>query len=309
MPRSLWNHKTSWVLYDWEKMKKVIILIPVFNDWLSLEKLIKEISVQIDDIRENVFDLLVINDGSTSKKPSIALPKNIKQIKIINMKTNRGHAECISYGLRFISKKEKFDKVILMDGDGEDRPEEIKDLLNKSSIKDGISVVAKRVKRSEGLIFKILYEIHKLITLILTGKKINFGNYSCLSKNDIKKICENPNLWSSFSGTFKQDIKNYYEINCIRGSRYFGPSKMSLIKLIYHSLSIISVFKYEVLIRSLFIFIISYFSKEFLGSITLLLQLIIIIFYLTILFVMFINKKKLSFKTDENIDSIDEIVH
>ena len=244
-------------------MKKIIILIPVFNDWPSLEKLIKEINVQIEHLRENEFKLIVVNDGSTSKRPNIYLPKNIKKIKIINMKINRGHAECISYGLRFISKKEKFDKVILMDGDGEDRPEEIKDLLLKSSKKDNISVVAKRVKRSEGLIFEILYQFHKLITLIFTGKKINFGNYSCLSKNDITKICNNPNLWSSFSGTLKQDIKNYYEINCIRGSRYFGPSKMSFIKLIYHSLSIISVFKYEVLIRSLLIFVICILLRNF----------------------------------------------
>ena len=91
-----------------------------------------------------------------------------------------------------------------MDGDGEDRPEEIKYLVNQALEDQEVSVVAKRVKRSEGPIFQILYEIHKLITLLFTGKQVNFGNYSCLTKKDVITLSQQESLWSSFSGTCKK---------------------------------------------------------------------------------------------------------
>ena len=103
-------------------------------------------------------------------------------------------------------------------------------------IKDeNISIVAKRVKRSEGFFFQLLYKIHKIITLVFTGKNINFGNFSCLTKKDIKILSTKESLWSSFSGSLKKHIPNLNSINSMRGLRYFGPSKMSLFNLIVHS--------------------------------------------------------------------------
>ena len=98
------------------------------------------------------------------------------------MQQNRGHARCYAFGIRYVFLNEQFDNIILMDGDGEDRPIEIKSLVEKINNNEKISVVAKRVKRSEGFLFKFLYECHKILTYISTGKKINFGNYSCLTK-------------------------------------------------------------------------------------------------------------------------------
>ena len=193
-------------------MKRIIILIPVFNDWQSLKKLIYEISLQIDNIKDCKFSMIIINDGSTISQPEIKKPYNLGFVKILNMKENRGHAECIAYGINYVNKNENFDNLLLMDGDGEDRPEEINELLEQVTLNPGISVVAKRVKRSEGLIFRLLYQFHKMITLIFTGKKINFGNFSCLSKDDILRICNSTSLWFSYSGTFKKYVKTYRQI-------------------------------------------------------------------------------------------------
>ena len=93
-----------------------------------------------------------------------------------------------------------------MDGDGEDRPEELKMMVKKIFINPSISIVAKRIKRSEGAFFQFLYQMHKLLTVIFTGKNINFGNYSCLTKNDVKILSEKKVLWSSFSGSVKKHI-------------------------------------------------------------------------------------------------------
>ena len=237
-------------------MKKIIILIPVYNDWESLSKLIAETSSQIKNLKEYSFNYIIVNDGSTLARPNIKVPENIDGIKIINMKTNRGHTTCIAYGIHHVTQNEKFDRLILMDGDGEDRPEEIVTLIKKNLEKSNHSVVAKRVKRSEGILFKILYQTHKLITIIFAGKKINFGNFSLLTREDLFLLSSRENLWSSYSGTFKKYIKNYEEINSIRGERYFGPSKMSIFKLLLHSFSIIAIFKYNVFLRSSFMIII-----------------------------------------------------
>ena len=161
-------------------MKKIIILIPVYNDWESLKKLIKEINEIIKDFNDINFECLIVNDCSTIQVPEIIKPNKFKSIEILNMKENRGHARCNAFGVRYVSKNEKFDHLIVMDGDGEDRPEEIKDLVEKILSDSELSVVAKRVKRSEGFIFQILYQVHKVLTFIFTGKRINFGNYSCI---------------------------------------------------------------------------------------------------------------------------------
>ena len=174
----------------------------------NLAKLIssKKIEFFKEDIKNTEFDCMIVNDASTIKLPKIKVPKNIKKIEIFNMKQNKGHARCNAFGLRYLSKKDDFDHLIVMDGDGEDRPEEIKYLVNQALEDQEVSVVAKRVKRSEGFLFQLLYELHKLITLVFTGKQINFGNYSCLTKKDVSLISNKPALWSSFSGSVKKII-------------------------------------------------------------------------------------------------------
>ena len=169
-------------------MKKIVILIPVFNDWESLKKLIVEINENISNFKEIYFECLVVNDASTVDQPKLTRPSNIKLLEILNMKENRGHARCNAFGIRYVLKKKDFDYVILMDGDGEDRPTEIKSLVEAIENKPTVSVVAKRVKRSEGPFFQFLYQVHKLITLIFTGQNINFGNYSILKKEDVEKL-------------------------------------------------------------------------------------------------------------------------
>ena len=166
-------------------MKKLIFLIPIYNDWKSLIKLISEINNIIKNISGFEFNCIIVNDASNIGQAEILKPSNIKSLKIINMKKNKGHARCNAFGLRYINNNESFDYVILMDGDGEDRPNEIIDLINKISKEPDVSVVAKRIKRAEGFIFQLMYQAHKLIVYIFTGKRINFGNYSCLRKKDV----------------------------------------------------------------------------------------------------------------------------
>ena len=84
------------------------------------------------------------------------------------MKKNQGHARCIATGLKYIFEKDNFDYVIPMDGDGEDRPEEIEFFLDQIKKSQDKPIVGERIKRSEKMIFKICYQLHKFFTLVFT---------------------------------------------------------------------------------------------------------------------------------------------
>ena len=257
-------------------MKKFKILIPCYNDWESVLELLKKIDETISKL-DGDFSVLIVNDGSNeSLKKNNVIYKNIKSVDIMDMKINQGHTRSNATGIKFLSKKGNFDYLIVMDGDGEDRPEEIKLFIEKVKKAGNTSIVAKRIKRSEGLFFTILYNLHKLITLIFTGENINFGHYTCLIKNDVDLISSKKSLWCNFSGTVKKFIKRLDNIPCIRGKRYVQPSKMSFINLVIHSFSILAVFKYQVLIRSIIlVLILNLFVPNLIGYF---LQLLIIIF-------------------------------
>ena len=185
-------------------MKKIIILIPVYNDWESLNKLLIKINENIKFFNDINFECLIVNDASTIQPPQLNKPSNLEILELLNMRENRGHARCNAFGIRYVFQNKKFDNLILMDGDGEDRPEEIKSLVQKIKENPNLSVVAKRIKRSEGPFFQSLYQLHKLITFIFTGRNINFGNYSILTRNDVDKLHSKASLWSSFSGSVKK---------------------------------------------------------------------------------------------------------
>jgi len=277
-------------------MKKIKILISIYNDWKSVFKLLENIDLQVAEWDAEV-SILIINDASTESLTKTELSfKKIKSVMVMNMKQNRGHARCNAAGLKYLTEKENFDYVILMDGDGEDRPEELTLLFNKSKENPSKTVTLNRIKRSEGLFFKLLYECHKILTYIFTGKLIKFGNYSCLPKEHAARLLKEACIWSSFSGSVTKVISDRISVPSIRGQRYFGPSQMNLFSLLVHSFSIIAVFREAVIIRSvLFLFVYLFFVFNSLSIITLFPVLILLIFLLLIF--------KISFR--ENIEELN----
>ena len=224
------------------------------------------------------------------------------------MKENRGHARCIASGLKYIYEKKEFDYVIPMDGDGEDRPEEIKEFINQIQNSNDKPIVGKRVKRSEGLFFKLCYEFHKIITLTFTGKSIKFGNFTCLPKITVEKLINEKATWNSFSGSLTKIENDLLEISSIRGDRYFGPSKMSFYNLIKHSLSIISVFRNTFLIRSgIFIILYIYLIKSNASIITSIPLIFLLIAVYSISNLALRENKEEFDRSLENISNIDTI--
>ena len=289
-------------------MKKIKILIPVYNDWDSVFKLLEDIDKQIFNWNMHV-SVLIVNDASTAQKPNNNFSfKNLKTIQVINMIENKGHARCNAAGLKYIDEKDNIDYVIPMDGDGEDRPEELNEFIKKLKDFPEKVITANRVKRSEGFFFKFCYFVHKILTLIFTGKSIEFGNYTCLPKLTVHKMANESATWSSFSGSLTKVTDNRVSFPSTRGPRYFGPSKMSFFNLLKHSFSIMAVFKTAVLIRSLiFSIFYTFFIFNFISIITIMPLLLTIIMVICI----FIVSKRQNYKqlknSLENIKNIEFI--
>ena len=289
-------------------MKKIKILIPIYNDWQPVFKLLEHINSEVS-VLDGEFSVIIVNDASTEDRPELSADLNsLKSVQIINMKENRGHARCNAAGLKYINEKEEFDYIIPMDGDGEDRPEELCLMIEKTKQYPDIVVTADRVKRSEGFIFRFCYLAHKYLTLIFTGQTIKFGNYTCLSKPIVNKMVNEPSTWSSFSGSLAKIAKDRKSIPSERGTRYFGPSKMSFSNLLKHSLSIIAVFKSTLLIRSI-LFLIAYLFLVS-GKISVITSIPVIGVVIMMISVIILSKREnmTEFNSSlENIKSIDKI--
>jgi len=231
-------------------MKIFQILIPIYNDWESLNILLSKI-FSFNKSSDYKFDILIIDDCSLEKKSENLSPMFTTGIEILRNEKNIGHGRSIAKGVQYLKKNKQFDFLIVMDGDGEDRPEEILELVNKSINNSDKTITANRVKRSEGLFFKFLYECHKILVFLFTGKSIKFGNYVSIPYSHLSLIFDKNDLSVSFSGTVEKYIFKKDFINSFRGLRYQGPTKMSFLELILHSFRIMSVFKFNFFFRSL----------------------------------------------------------
>ena len=286
-------------------MIKIKILIPVYNDWQSVFKLIGDINSHVSTFNDE-FSIIIVNDASTENKTEFLSDfSNLKSIQIINMKENRGHTRCNAAGLKYINEKEDFDYVIPMDGDGEDRPEELSLLIKKIKEYPGIVVTANRVKRSEGFMFKLCYLFHKYLTLVFTGQNIKYGNYTCLPKSTVNEMVNESSTWNSFSGSLAKVAKDKRSIPSERGTRYFGPSKMSFINLLKHSLSIIAVFKKTLLIRSILFLIIYLFLM--IGKISIITLIPVIGVIIMMFSVIILSKRENISEFNSSLENIENI--
>ena len=287
---------------------KIKILIPNYNDWQSVFKLLENIDLVIAGLEEEV-SVLIVNDASTEQRPEISLNlNNLKSIQVINMKENRGHARCNAAGLKYINEREDVDYVIPMDGDGEDRPEEIRPLIEKAKEYPDTVITANRIKRSEGLLFKFCYLVHKYLTFVFTGQSIKFGNYTCLTKSAVDKMSKEAATWSSFSGSLSKVVKDRRSVPSIRGSRYFGPSKMSFINLLKHSLSIVAVYKFTVLIRSIIFLAVYIFLVSQYISVVTFIPIVLVVVMIISVFVLSGRENITELNSSlENINNIDNL--
>ena len=222
------------------KKSNVIILTPVYNDWESFSVLTEKIFALSKKIKIiNTLKIFPVNDGSISEPDRKKLRG--KKIKIIHLSKNVGHQKAIALGLAYIAKEIKCDCVIVMDADGEDKPEDIEKLLySNMEIPDKI-IFAKRSKRNESIFFKLFYYLYKLIFKTFTGQNISFGNFSIIPIKILNKLVHVSEIWNHYSSGVIKSKLPYITIPTKRGNRFTGKTKMNFYSFIIHGLSAISV--------------------------------------------------------------------
>jgi predicted small integral membrane protein len=233
-------------------MLKNLILIPVYNDWKSLNKLLLMINKSIN--KKSFTQILIIDDHSSKKiNLNIKKLKNIKKIEVIKLKENVGSQRGIAVGLKYLYEKKKrdFEYITIMDGDGEDDPKNLNSMLYNAHKNKDYVVVSCRKDRNENFLIKLGYKIHLMLTFLLTINWMSFGNFSCFHFKNLQKILSNNSVWHAYSAAVKKNTK-ILRLYAVRAKRFYGNSKVNLIFLIKHSLRIIGVFYIRVFFFSIF---------------------------------------------------------
>jgi glycosyltransferase involved in cell wall biosynthesis len=216
------------------------ILIPVYNDEESLVRLIEALDVLLEDV-SFALDIILVNDGGASFAPYVQTPKKISEIHEIQLAVNLGHQRAIAVGLTELAIIDRYEAVVIMDGDGEDKPSDAIRLLEHHIDHPEAVVVASRTKRSEAFQFRLFYRIYQLIFKTMTGKKIDFGNFMLLPNHVVSSIVYNANLWNHLAATILSSKYTLHRLESTRGERYKGKSQMNFEQLVTHGLSAMSV--------------------------------------------------------------------
>jgi len=235
-------------------LSRIAIVTPVFNDWTSLEMLVQNIS-HLYSGGPLTFQVVVVDDGSSAPSDLAALtPAStscIAEVTVVRLAVNLGHQRAIAAGLSLVSAWNDIDAVIVIDSDGEDRPEDIAALRSAGIAHPGLAILARRARRSETSLFKAGYALYKLMFRALTGRTINFGNFSLLPMSAVRRLVHMPEAWNNMAAALMRSRLPCTAIPVNRGRRYAGSSKMNLSSLIVHGLSAMSVWTDVIFVRVL----------------------------------------------------------
>ncbi len=286
-------------------MKKNYILLPVYNDWLSLKKVLQILNESFKTVKSNNY-IIIVNDFSSKKNILNKNYNNFKNIKILNLRKNVGSQKAIFFGLKYlqkiIKKKNNQTTISVLDSDGEDNPKMVKEIIKLVNKKKDYFIFASRKERTESNILRALNQLRLFITLILTGKFINFGNFSSFSSKLLKKILSNNNLYLAYSSGVLKNYNKFFFIKIKKNKRFYGNSKVNLQFLLEHTFKIISVFYISVFLRTLLFVLLLFITVESL-KLKFFITIFFIIINLVFIFInIFLKPKKINLSIIKSVD-------
>jgi hypothetical protein len=225
-------------------LREVVICIPVFNDWEASLELVRQIDSEASGW-DFAAQILLVDDGSTDHKherSSIKL-NALQKFEVLHLRRNLGHQRAIAVGLAYIHDSKTCDAVVVMDGDGEDSPTDIAKLVSKYRERHGTCVIfAKRAKRTEGLLFKLLFLVFRIVHRVLTGRRIEVGNFSLVPRHLLARLVVVSETWNHYAAAVFKALLPVDMVPIDKTQRIAGSSKMNFVALITHGLSAMSVF-------------------------------------------------------------------
>jgi len=238
-------------------MRKLHVLMPVLDDWESAVQLVHRLDAT-DYGQESPLHVVLINDGSSKLLPKDAFQgtfSRLRGVDVLHLKRNLGHQRAISVG--FVELRERLapdDLVVVMDSDGEDRPDDVVRLIRAFDEHGGEDVIfAGREKRCESLRFRFFYGVYRALFRSLTGQMIRYGNYSVLSPGHIAKLILYPETWLNYPAAVTRSRLPFLIVPTERGRRYAGKSQMNFTSLLIHGFSSLAVFNEVIGVRLIYI--------------------------------------------------------
>jgi hypothetical protein len=232
---------------------KVALIVPIFNDFASFTQLCREIDTLVPEWNAELT-IIGVDDGSYQTPGPLFADRpiaNIHAIELVKLRCNLGHQRAIAVGLVLAEAEKRFDAVLVADSDGEDRPLDMGRLLAEHRASSDAVIVGQRAKRSESLHFRAFYALYKFLFALLTGKKIDFGNFVLLPREALSRFVNMSECWSHLAASILFSRLPLRSVSCDRGKRYAGNSSMNLVSLLNHGLSAVAVFGEFVFARML----------------------------------------------------------
>jgi hypothetical protein len=220
---------------------EIIIVMPVYEDWESAGMLCTAIDKCLQSMSEVEATVMVVDDGSRRPGPAGfpgQIPHFLQSVKLLRLRRNLGHQRAIAVALAYIQQRLPVDGVLIMDADGEDRPEDIPRLVE--AFKDSsntVTIFAERGRRIESLGFKLFYACYRSLHRVLTGRGIRFGNFSLIPRQHLDSIVAYPELWNHYAAAMLKARLPYKTVLAHRATRLHGKSKMNFVGLVVHGLS------------------------------------------------------------------------
>lgn len=232
------------------------VLTPIYNDWAALAALIRALDRELAADGRSA-EILVVDDGS-QVAPGVEgdsfILTAVTAVEVLHLRRNLGHQRAIAIGLAYLEAHSKCQAVVVMDGDGEDRPEDVRRLLQRLDQENGQRVVfAERMRRSEGRVFATLYWLYRVVHWLLTGERVRVGNFSVIPRELLRRLVAVSDLWNHYAAAVFHARIPFVTVPTGRGTRYAGQSHMNFVALVTHGLSAMSVFGDRIGVRLLIV--------------------------------------------------------
>ena len=227
------------------------VVSPVFNDWICADELLARLAGLADALP--AVTVYLVDDGSTD--PVDLHPERwsdqLAGVRIVHAGTNLGHQRAIALGLATVIADTDAAVVVVIDADGEDDPSGIPALLERLAPEGPSIVVAQRTGRTEALSFRAFYRLYRAGFRVLTGRPLDFGNFSALTRPAVDRLLYMPELWNHFPASVMRSRMPMVKVPTARSTRFHGTSRMNFVSLVNHGLAAMSTFSDVVFTRLL----------------------------------------------------------
>ena len=221
----------------------LLILIPIYNDWEAVSQLLVNLDRVL--IRAGLRARVMLVDDGSSVPPEETIGRRawvaIDQVDLLSLRRNVGHQRAIAIAIAHVYEHVRPDAVVIMDGDGEDAPEDVPRLARALEGAPDHVIFAERVRRSESALFRFFYGAYRLAHAMLTGIPVRVGNFSIVPARQLERLVVVSELWNHYAAAVFKARLPRRAVPTERAKRITGQSKMNFVALVGHGLSALSV--------------------------------------------------------------------